>query len=885
MTFYRSLAFQLSLGLLCICSLVLASAYLTKASYKLLAQRDNEIASSNKLAERAYLLELSVIDLQRNVLIYKQSASTAAVNRSNELIRQIEEVLAQISQTPHRTEDVNDMIVRMQSHLTDYKDNLAVAVSGREKRQSLYRDELLAVINTAQAAINTELDSNQQAIATLYLTKAHNAVLAYLMTQNATHVKVFNQQVSQASSQLTNDIVKAHFQKMGSAFRKLHQTIRGYLYLTNVVLPGTANEILHLSTMLRAQEQLQMQDKIASAKEVTSALQARSDLFIVLSIVLVALYAALLILRVIRPIRSLTVLFKRLSNNLHVEDIPYLNREDEIGQLSVAASVFHNKNLQTTELFERTKDLVIEQKELNNELAAKQKEAEQATASKSLFLANMSHEIRTPMNGIIGLIELLKTSNLSSEQRECIDKIDYSSGVLMAVINDILDFSKIEAGKLDIEEKEFELDKMLDNILASVSLRAAEKNLYFRCITPTEVSHLVGDEVRITQIILNLCNNAIKFTSLGGVELRVSTYDSATGEVILGIDVEDSGIGMTQQHQHEVFEQFSQADVSTSRKFGGTGLGLTIVKQLCELMNGSVSVHSEIDKGSIFSVLLKLRPATSHLENKLPKEHNFKVSVVCHHQSDKTTRIISEYFAVNQCEVTYLVHENLSDITQQQLSELYLVLILNNEMSKSLCLSDIASLQHYSAGLCVIIDKRDAVLLTRAGIARDTLVLEMPFTYGTFYNYICKLFKQESQRLHNSVEADAELNLKGHVLLVEDNAVNQMVAEKLLTSLGLQADIAEDGRQAVNKLSNTPYAYDLVLMDIQMPVMDGFNATQYIRNELKLNLPICGLSANAMSEDYDKAIACGMDNFITKPIEIDKLKVVLRQYLKQNTSA
>ncbi|BBN80720.1 hypothetical protein PA25_07050 [Pseudoalteromonas sp. A25] len=884
MTFYRSLAFQLSLGLLCISVLVLSSAYLTKISYKLLAYRDSEIANSTELAERAYLLELSVIDLQRNVLIYKQSASSAAMNRSNELIDKLEAVLAQIDQASQQTQDVSDMIARMQSHLADYKDNLAVAVAGREKRQSLYQDEFLAVINTAQDVINQELETTQKAQATLYLTKAHNAVLTYLMTQNAVHVNVFNQQISLAKSQLTNTVVKAHFQKIAMAFRKLHQTIRGYLYLTNVVLPGTANEILHLSSTLRALEEQQMQDKITSAKETTSSLQGRSELFTLLSIMLVALYAAFLILRVIRPIRSLTVLFKRLSNNLHVDDIPYLKREDEIGQLSVAASVFHNKNLQTTELFERTKELVIEQKSLNEELAAKQQEAEQATISKSLFLANMSHEIRTPMNGIIGLIELLKASNLEAEQRECIEKIDYSSGVLMAVINDILDFSKIEAGKLDIEEKEFELDQMLDNILASVSLRATEKNLYFRCVSPTQESHLVGDEVRITQVILNLCNNAIKFTSLGGVELRVSTYDSATGEVILGIEVEDTGIGMTLQHQSDVFEQFSQADVSTSRKFGGTGLGLAIVKQLCELMNGSVSVHSEVDKGSVFSVMLKLHRATQRQKSKLPVNHNFAVSIVCQRQINKVTKIISDYFAFNNCKVTYLELHKVAAMTQQELSALNIVLVLDHQMSESICLADIASLQYYSAGLCVVIDKRDSVLLTRAGIARDTLVLEMPFTYSAFYNHICKLFKHDVVPTHKA-EAKVELRLKGRVLLVEDNAVNQMVAEKLLASLGLEADIAQDGRQAVDKLSNTPYAYDLVLMDIQMPVMDGFTATEYIRKELQLNMPICGLSANAMSEDYDKAIASGMNDFMTKPIKMEQLKMVLQQYLEQDISA
>ncbi|CAH9049868.1 Sensor histidine kinase RcsC [Pseudoalteromonas sp. CIP111854] len=878
MSFYRSLTFQLSLGLLCIGALILTSAYLTNVSYQLLEQRDDEIASAAQLAETGYLLESSVIDLQRNVLIYKQSASVAAINRSNELIEKIQAALAEINQASYRSEEAVDMVTRMQNHLTDYKENLLVAVNGREKRQALYQNDLLVLINAAQKDINNEQGVEGKTAASLQLTKAHNAVLAYLMTQNAAHVKEFNQHMSTIRAQFAKRPIASQFNAISMSFRRLHQTIRGYLYLTNVVLPGTANEILHLSSRLRVYEEQGMQAKLVKAKEVTSSLQARSELFILLSIVLVVIYAAFLIIRVISPIRSLTALFKRLSNNLHVEHIPYLKREDEIGQLSVAASVFHNKNLQTNDLLERTKELVIEQKELNKELEVKRNEAEQATVSKSLFLANMSHEIRTPMNGIIGLVELLKGSNLAAEQQECIDKISYSSGVLLAVINDILDFSKIEAGKLDIEEKEFALGKMLDNVLASVSLRAAEKNLYFRCISPVGLTHLVGDEVRITQIILNLCNNAIKFTALGGVELRISVNDSATGEIILNIDVEDTGIGMTQEHQNDVFEQFSQADVSTSRRFGGTGLGLAIVKQLCELMNGSVSVHSQKDKGSTFSVFLRLKHATERAQHKLPEGQPFAISILTCNRSNKTTQILASYLKANKCVINYLNIKELSEKKQQDKS-CCMLLLLDHEMSQQLTISDIALLQRDNVDLCVVLDKRDSVLLTRVGISKDILVLEMPFTYGTFYSQICKLFKYDSGGEQALAESEITLNLQGRVLLVEDNAVNQMVAEKLLSSLGLETDIAEDGRQAVDKLSNTPYAYDLIFMDVQMPVMDGFSATLFIRNELKLETPICGLSANAMSEDFDKAIAHGMDNFITKPIAMDKLKAVLEQYL------
>ncbi|CAM4028205.1 ATP-binding protein [Pseudoalteromonas byunsanensis] len=881
MKFYRSLTFQLSLGLLCIGLMALFSAYLTNVSYRLLEQRDAEIEQSTQMAEIAYDLELSVIDLQRNVLIYKQSASLVAMDRSQDLINKIESALAELDYSPSRKE-VGDMILRMRTHISDYRDNLSTVISGREKRQSLYQNELLGLVNKAQESINKEIDVNNRALISSYLLKAHNAVLAYLITQNSEHIRTFDAQVSEARAELTalnEESVAAQFQDIHLAFRKLHQTIRGYLYLTNVVLTGSANEILHLSSKLREQEEQAMQNKIVEAKQTMNSLQQRSELFILLSMLMVAIYAVFLILRVIRPIRTLTVLFQRLSNNLHIVDIPYLKRTDEIGQLSLAASVFHKKNIQITELFERTKELVIEQKALNQELDVKRQEAEQATVSKSLFLANMSHEIRTPMNGIIGLVELLKKSDLQEEQREYLDKIDYSSGVLMSVINDILDFSKIEAGKLDIEDKEFELNKMLENILASVSLRAAEKNLYLRCLCPTELSHFVGDEVRITQIILNLCNNAIKFTSIGGIDIRLCAHGSATGEVILGIEVEDTGIGMSEQHQLDVFDRFSQADVSTSRKYGGTGLGLAIVKQLCELMHGSISVRSQSEQGSVFSVLLRLKPAQHQEVLKLPKADNLSVTLLYHSHNCKPLDLISEYFTVNKCQVNYVQLGKSKHLAQQQIANKYVVLMLDNELSKSMSLSDMAMLQHYSEKLCVVIDKRDSVLISRAGIANDVLVLEMPYTYVTFYDYACKLFGLRNGKKQIHLEPEIELNLHGHVLLVEDNAVNQMVAKKLLNALGLEADIAEDGKQAINKLSNTPYAYDLVLMDIQMPVMDGFKATQCIRNELKLDIPICGLSANAMSEDFDKALAHGMNHFITKPIEMDKLKAVLLQYL------
>ena len=583
------------------------------------------------------------------------------------------------------------------------------------------------------------------------------------------------------------------------------------------------------------------------------------------------------------PINIITKVFQQLVKDKSVDSIPGLLRKDEIGLLAQAADVFHEKNKQTTILLEESQLLNSRQEALNTQLVASKHKLEQATASKSMFLANMSHEIRTPMNGIIGMLEIVLRSELTQSQREQLTKAAYSGQILMSLINDILDFSKIEAGKLDIESVEFSIESLFANILANISNRAQEKNLNIKFnANPNLPAKVVGDPLRISQILLNLCSNAIKFTRNGQVSISVDFKPHDEPHLLnLIIEVIDTGIGMNSEQVSKVFDSFTQADGSTSRQFGGTGLGLSIVTQLVELMGGTVSVESEENKGSTFKVEVELTKAINSPE--MISAQPIHSGKLYYFSQGRRGFLDSQYIEKTGLNYHHLPLGQLSATLEDISSKDSVVFDIENQEVFKTYHDSIDKLVNCALRVGFITNSQPSNLPNQLSAIWPAECLSHPFTPLQASNFLERLFITESQAISLGALHTKELKFaqyEGHVLLVEDNNINQAVAGEMLKLLGLTFDIAEDGQQAVTKVINSPQ-YDLVLMDIQMPVMDGYEATRQLRKQGFSQLTICGLSANAMKQDSEKAKEAGMDDYIVKPLKHKVLEDLVAKYLPE----
>ncbi|WP_133468646.1 ATP-binding protein [Paraglaciecola marina] len=840
-------------------------------------------------------LERDVANLQRNVLIYKDSASQSAAIRFSRLITDIEEKLQILEHSvlPEMDEEYGlKLLSRMRQHLFDYSDNFNDVIKGRTRREALFESGLLIEIDSLVAIIEkrdavNNIQSLPIALIGFHLAQAENDAFNYILSPDLAHIEQFESKIEKIREILRQYPVMSEqiptldssLIKIEQNFLQLTQVTRGYLYLVNVVMTGSANEFLYLTGQLSENVALlseQTNTVIISNIEQT---KIRNDITSLFGIIFAVGAALFLGIRVIVPINAITDVFERLIRDKKIDSIPGLNRKDDIGKLAKAANVFRENNLRTTELLTESQHLIERQEQLNRELASAKVIAEKATQSKSVFLANMSHEIRTPMNGIIGLVELGLSENMSDKLREYLIKVSNSSQLLMTVINDILDFSKIEAGKLDIEQTDFSLDSLFNNILASTGMRAREKNLNVRLFAdPSLPKKLVGDPQRICQIMLNLCSNAIKFTRNGTVFIKFGGESSGkAGAFTLHAEVKDTGIGMTDTQLEKIFHPFTQADGTTSREFGGTGLGLAIVKQLINLMNGKITVTSTKNEGSIFTLQLKLRAfkgQASILSKTQPSSNHIYYVPESHLVNREYLDAMTE-----NCHI-----ETLRSIQEQPFAE---------PNKQAIAIFDAKSKEHLNALEPALQYCKDKAI--KFGFIKDTQpqqlaseliktwhtpTLSHPFTPREFSIFIDELqgISASAETLLSAKSQPIEHKLKGHVLLVEDNSINQAVAGEMLKSLGVSYDIAEDGQQAVTKITNSPY-YDVILMDIQMPVMDGYTATKLLREIGFTTLPICGLSANAMQQDYEKANESGMNKYITKPLKRDVLAKTLAQWL------
>jgi signal transduction histidine kinase/DNA-binding response OmpR family regulator len=552
---------------------------------------------------------------------------------------------------------------------------------------------------------------------------------------------------------------------------------------------------------------------------------------------------------------------------------------------------------------ERTISLQTANAQLQQEIAERQRTecelqqakdaAEMATRAKADFLATMSHEIRTPMNGVIGMTGLLLDTPLTSTQQEYTEAIRKSGEALLTIINDILDFSKIEAGKMDLEILDFDLRATVEDVLELLADQAASKGLELACWLQPEVpTWVTGDPGRLRQILTNLVGNALKFTEQGEVVVRAALAEAHADTVLLRFEVTDTGIGMSPEVQARLFQAFSQADGSTTRKYGGSGLGLTISQRLVAMMGGTIGVESTPDQGSTFWFTVRLvpRPAPAEATFATRSELRRGMRVLCVDDHATNRAILEAQLTAWGLQASCVV-DGASALARLRAAysdgQPYDLAILDYQMPDmdGLQLARAIKADPVLARIRMVLlssvsQRGQIVAAQQAGIVA---ALTKPVRQSHLYNCLMTVMGTAAEPTVVSPvtrrQEEVPIQMHVRVLVAEDNVINQKVAVRLLEKLGCRIDVAANGQEAVTMLAQ--FAYDVVFMDCQMPEMDGFAATAEIRQReasTGRHVPIIAMTANAMQGDREACLAAGMDDYVSKPVSLDSLVTMVRKW-------
>ena len=620
--------------------------------------------------------------------------------------------------------------------------------------------------------------------------------------------------------------------------------------------------------------------------------------------------SSLLTPAIVRPIRTLSVLAQSVSADEDFSLRADVEGNDEITSLAVAINDMlkklevrdqrleaHRKHLQS-EVDERTKSLADANERLENlvdDLSDARDKAEAANGAKSEFLARMSHEIRTPMNGVLGMTELMLVSrNIDRRQRHYAENIRTSAESLLAIINDILDFSKIEAGTLELDSAPFDFRDTVEEVAELLAEQASQKGLELMChFAPSLRPNRIGDGLRVRQILLNLVGNAIKFTEAGQVLIRVSPADvkDKNDEALL-VEVIDTGIGIDSENQARIFDSFSQEDGSVTRRYGGTGLGLSITRQLVELMDGEIGVTSVRGQGTTFWFQVSLQGLTRQRDQENQSLSGVRALIVDDNATNReilTTQLASWGIDVSEAasgrEAIDVLENNLNP-------EIVLLDMKMPEMNGLETAVEIRKRDIGSAAKIVLLSSLSGQL-NRAEREQHGIefTLTKPVRQRLLKSCLSGLMGVDEggdpDQLHSAQPAAADQTpLNATVLLVEDNIVNQKVAKAMLKLLGCKTTSVMNGKEAVELLINQEKRFDIVLMDCQMPEMDGFTATkvirQYEQSSGKAAHPIVALTANALTGDRERCLEAGMNDYLSKPFTMPILREIVASQLSRN---